>query len=158
MQPNSYYGGGSSFNQYTNYSQSRRNIRKILLIASAIILLLVAALGILVASSEENQGSGISNKLISYISLGNGNDSYELLSQEAKIAISKEEWVRFVVANKSNMSNLDSLKLAYQQNLDENKVEEAYNIGTTGSIYRVVVAVNKKTNQIDSVSINKTSL
>lgn len=134
--------------------------RKLLLIVGAVLLLLTIAAGIFAAASGGSgaKASGVSKNMIALIGTGNGVSSYELLTTEGKQALSKEEWVGFVVANKDKVGAGAPSSLVYIESVDDSTQEEGYNVGQKGSVYRVKVVVDTKQKLIDAITITRTSL
>ncbi len=158
MQPsNVYYGSGAPPAMGGGKSSSRR---RLLIIVGIVLIILTIILGIVASlgGTPKGKASGVSKQMISLIGLGRGVESYELLSAQGKQSISNEEWVKFVVANKANIGEKPELKLAYTSKQEDGSVQEAYNVGKSGSIYRVLIVVNTKEKKIDSMRINLTSL
>lgn len=140
-----------------NRSSSRR---RLFLIIGVVLVVLTIILGIVssLGSSTTGKASAVSKQMIIYIGQGNGVSSYELFSPQGKQSTGKEEWVTFVVANKSAVGEKLSPKLVYTKIIDDSTTEEAYNIGESGSIYRIKIFVNTRIKLIESVEINRTSL
>lgn len=158
MQPsNVYYGSGAPPTMGTGKSSSRR---RLFIIVGIVLIILTIILGIVasIGGTSKGKASGVSKQMISLIGEGDGLKSYELFSKQGKQSISSEQWVVFVVANKASLGKEPNPVFVYSKSLDDGTTEEAYNVGETGSIYRVKILVDTKVKLIDSITINKTIL
>ena len=158
MQPsNVYYGSGAPPVMGGGKSSSRR---RLFILVGIILIIITIVLGIVasVGGTSKGSASGVSKQMISLIGLGKGVESYELLSAQGKQSISNEEWVTFVVTNKANIGEKPEVKLAYSSKQEDGSIQEAYNVGKSGAIYRVLIVVKSEEKKIESIRINGTSL
>jgi hypothetical protein len=157
MQPSGFYGGSLDQNSYTAPKRGFWTRGRII-IGCVVFLLVVALIGVASLAVSSPRGSG--SNMVSLLQESNANESYKLLSPTAKSATSKEEWVTFVVNNKSVLEN-KKVEKAYSEKLDDTIVEEAYNVGDTGNIYRVTIRTSQAKDSkglVETVQINRTNL
>ena len=150
-----YYGGVNDYSsQKRSIWQSRRG--KFILIF-LVMILITAVLGIVVGlKGVESKGKSMSQKLVKLIQKDDVDGSYQLLSENAKLAMDQNSWKTFVENNTSSLAG-KKLEVVYTQG-DGNYIEEGLNVGEAGSIIRVTVRSNKSDGKIETITISPTTL
>jgi hypothetical protein len=147
------------YQQVVPQTPSGNSKRKLALVALVVLVVVTIILG--VVSSLGQSGGGDADKIISSIAKGDSEGSYTMLSREARLTATRDQWTAYVKANQEDFSG--KREVVYKQDLAEVKaVEYGINVGESGSITRVTVVVLNTADEgggaIYSIRANPTTL